>query len=106
MSLAIFQNLTIFTLFAFLTGRILASPAFFPVEESIVLHRRTDPVFPDSPPSCPICQQVCASRRQRCILKFAFRLQCTNIMIPNILRDSPSFYILCLTYTNLLLTHR
>ncbi|KAF8970680.1 hypothetical protein BDZ97DRAFT_1790486 [Flammula alnicola] len=51
------QYLTIFTLFVFLSLQISASPAPVPIGNSLALERRTDPVFPDSPPSCPICQQ-------------------------------------------------
>ncbi|KAF4611730.1 hypothetical protein D9613_003908 [Agrocybe pediades] len=55
--LRMLQCFALFTLLSLL-GRIAASPTSFPVEETGALQRRaTDPVFPDSPPSCPICQQ-------------------------------------------------
>ncbi|KAF8900425.1 hypothetical protein CPB84DRAFT_1708947 [Gymnopilus junonius] len=47
------RYLTIFTLYTFLVLQTSASPTW----PSITLQRRTDPVFPSSPPSCPICQQ-------------------------------------------------
>ncbi|KAF9555736.1 hypothetical protein CPC08DRAFT_120764 [Agrocybe pediades] len=55
--LRMLQCFALFTLLSLL-GRIAASPTSFPVEETGALQRQaTDPVFPDSPPSCPICQQ-------------------------------------------------
>jgi len=55
-----FRSLTIFTLFAFLSLQIFASPAS-PNGNRIALERRTDPYFPDTPASCPICQKDYAS---------------------------------------------
>ncbi|CAA7262028.1 unnamed protein product [Cyclocybe aegerita] len=49
-----FRFLTIFALFAFLSLQISASPALPPLGS---LQRRTDPYFPDTPASCPICAQ-------------------------------------------------
>ncbi|KAF5329733.1 hypothetical protein D9619_008983 [Psilocybe cf. subviscida] len=53
-----------FALLAYLSRLVTASPLSSPSYESEllstntdILARRTDPVFPDSPPSCPICQQ-------------------------------------------------
>jgi hypothetical protein len=52
-----FRSLTIFTLFAFLSLQIFASPASLNGNR-VALERRTDPYFPDTPASCPICQKV------------------------------------------------
>jgi hypothetical protein len=56
--LTMFQFITFFTLLALLCLQITAFPALLPFRrESVDLSRRTDPVFPSSPPSCPICEQ-------------------------------------------------
>jgi hypothetical protein len=53
-----FRLFTIVTFFALLILQISASPASLPNGNAIDLERRTDPHFPDSPASCPICQKV------------------------------------------------
>lgn len=54
-----FCSPTFFSLFLLLILQISASPAPLPlVGDSLALHRRTDPFFPDSPVSCPICEKV------------------------------------------------
>ncbi|KDR78271.1 hypothetical protein GALMADRAFT_245362 [Galerina marginata CBS 339.88] len=50
-----FRFLTIIAIFAFLSLQITASPSR--LAQSLALQRRTDPTFPPSPPSCPICEQ-------------------------------------------------
>ncbi|KAF8154207.1 hypothetical protein B0H34DRAFT_720852 [Crassisporium funariophilum] len=51
-----FRSLAIFTLFTWLILQTFASPApAVSLMDSLALVRRTDPVFPDSPASCPIC---------------------------------------------------
>ncbi|KAF8889125.1 hypothetical protein BD779DRAFT_420511 [Infundibulicybe gibba] len=55
-----FQLTTLFGLILILCCMVItptASPTPASSDAFHVLQRRTDPVFPDSPPSCPICAQ-------------------------------------------------
>ncbi|PPQ80340.1 hypothetical protein CVT25_003623 [Psilocybe cyanescens] len=50
------RSLIIVALSAFLSFQTFASPALLPIGDSPSIQQRaTDPTFPDSPPSCPIC---------------------------------------------------
>ena len=57
------KSFMIFCLLSFLNLLVYASPTSV---ASFALQRRTDPVFPPSPSSCPICQQVCIYQISYC----------------------------------------